>query len=491
MRLLLLAVALTQLGCGKLLGFDDVTRCEGAECGGGGEADSAPLPTCLGPDDCDDVAAPICDMEQDVCRACGADAECAAIDSAVPACSPGGNCVECIADMHCASEVCDTGSSTCVAEENVIYMAVDGSTDAACGTRADPCKRFVEALAHVAAPRDIVKVKAGTYNGDAPPILVPGSITVTLLAADAVVDLVGAGNTFEIGAGTTFTMRGGTVTGATTGNGFLCADATGTLRLFGTTVSDNDMAGIRCIGTVVLEDVMIASNTGDGVDCTNGANLTITRATITGNDDGVQSADSTTMTESNVFANTELGFHCNEVCDVSRTRFHSNSFGGIEAFFSSGTYVNNVIFENGGGEDGSVGGATFWPDPGETVLFAYNTVYGNHSRSAQAGGVHCVDGDIVSPNNLVQDNLDTDDKEHNFTGPGCNFSYSNIGEIGSNTSNNIDIDPFFINEFHITADASCTDHGNPTGVEDITVDFDGDVRPFGDAPDCGADEFVP
>jgi chitodextrinase len=44
-------------------------------------------------------------------------------------------------------------------------------------------------------------------------------------------------------------------------------------------------------------------------------------------------------------------------------------------------------------------------------------------------------------------------------------------------------------DFHITADSPLRDAGSPTDF--APLDFDGELRPFGDAPDSGADEFVP
>src|SRR5690349_7884338 len=158
MRAIFCVAVLALGGCGTILGFDDVRQCEGAECTGGGEdPDAGDAPACDGPEDCSGDQ-PICDGESGTCRGCTEHAECAAIGDDAPGCSADGSCVECVLDAHCASEVCDTGEETCVPEEDVVYMAPDGSTDAGCGTHDEPCKRFVEALAQVAAPRDIVKV---------------------------------------------------------------------------------------------------------------------------------------------------------------------------------------------------------------------------------------------------------------------------------------------------------------------------------------------
>lgn len=493
----LIIAALALGGCGTILGFDDVRQCEGAECpGGGGAEDDAGARACDGPEDCD-ADAPVCDADSGTCRGCTEHAECEAIDDGAPACSADGSCVECVLDEHCASDVCDTGEQACVPEANVVYMATGGSTDESCGTHDDPCKRFIEALAQVAAPRDIVKVNPGTYNGDTPPIQVPADLTVTLLSGGAIVDPAADGTIFQIGAGASFRMNGGEVSGATGAgaDGFQCADATSTLRLVDVKVADNTGDGVQCLGTVVLENVEVASNDGNGLECNNGVSLTITGGKISGNTTGIEAADTTTLTGVDVFGNSEIALRCHGSCDVSRTKFRSNAFGGVDAAATAGRFVNNLFLGNGGGEAGSLGAIFLWPNEGEqTVLFAYNTVVGNHSRSAQAGGVHCVsDVGVTSPNNLVQGNLDSDDKEDNASGADganiCNFTYSNIGEIGANPDNNIDFDPVFIDVYHLPPDSSCKDHGNPTGVEDIDVDLDGEPRPFGDAPDCGCDEF--
>jgi hypothetical protein len=492
-RALLCVLLLAAGGCGKLLGFDDVRRCEGAECtgGGGDDPDAGDAPACETADECQPDA-PVCDTGAGSCRTCESHDECEAIDPAAPACSPDGTCVECVLDSHCPSEVCDTGDSTCVAEEDVVYMAPDGSTDGDCGAKDDPCKLFASALALVEGARQIVKVGAGTYNGDPAPILIPDGLTVTLLAAGATVDPAADGTIFSIGAGATFTMRGGQVSGATGGtsaHGLLCA-ATATLRLFGVTVADNAGDGVHCPGTAVLEDITASDNGGDGISGAGGVNLRVTRGTVSGNDDGISSAETTAISQVDVVGNTGFGLSCHDTCEVTRSKIRSNASGGIDAINGEGVYLNNFITGNGAAEGGSVGGAFLWPDEG-AVLFAHNTVVGNFMRSAGVGGVHCVDGDITSANNIVYGNLDAMDKPSNTNVP-CHMTYSDIEEVGVNPDNNIDFPPSFTAGYHIVADAACVDHGNASAVGiDVDVDLDGDERPYGDGPDCGCDEYVP
>ncbi len=491
-RLIVFSLLLSlQVGCAQLLGFDSVTECTGAACAVSDAGTDAAGAECMESSECA-ASTPICDSDEQECRLCTTSDECADRDPSLVGCAPDGTCVECAAHDDCDSEICDLTTHTCVEASSIIYLDPAGGTAPSCGTQNDPCKRFLEALAHVGTERDQLRARAGTYNADTTTIAVPAGITATLTAEGATFDLAPSEPVFSIGVGASFTIVGGTVTDATSSAGIVCGDATSTLRLEGTTVSDNGTNGVLCNGTVVVLDATFSGNPVKAIDASGGANLTVERSTFTGNDMGVDAADTTVIRQASFTGNTDVAVHCGPAtdCTVERTLFKSNAGGGLCFNQGGGSIINNVFRENGGAVGGSIGAISFlFPD--DDVLFAFNTVIDNNSAGAQSGGVHCTDdlGRVTSPNNLVHNNLNAMGKDSDFVGI-CNFTYSNVGDGAGNT--NIDIEPQFKNfdTHELTADSPCVGVAR-FGSLTVEVDFDGEPRPFGDEPDCGADEFVP
>nr|HQH12965.1 choice-of-anchor Q domain-containing protein [Candidatus Sumerlaeota bacterium] len=81
------------------------------------------------------------------------------------------------------------------------------------------------------------------------------------------------------------------------------------------------------------------------------------------------------------------------------------------------------------------------------------------------------------------------------------FSYCDLQELDGRGSHNISADPLFENvlngDFHLSPLSPCIDAGGR--FPDVTIDFEGDPRPFDAIPersgdgynyDIGADEFI-
>jgi len=70
---------------------------------------------------------------------------------------------------------------------------------------------------------------------------------------------------------------------------------------------------------------------------------------------------------------------------------------------------------------------------------------------------------------------------------GGNYAYIDPG------AHDISADPLLVDpahgDFHLIPGSPCIDAGDP--VHYPAIDFEGDPRPLGSAPDIGADEFYP
>ena len=85
---------------------------------------------------------------------------------------------------------------------------------------------------------------------------------------------------------------------------------------------------------------------------------------------------------------------------------------------------------------------------------------------------------------LSWDNAGSSTGEQDFTG--CSLTYSNVEYVAVDAGA-LSEDPLFVDGgFHIDPGSPCVDRGYPDAG--VIVDFDGEVRPLGAAPDIGADE---
>jgi hypothetical protein len=120
---------------------------------------------------------PRCELGGGVCVACLGPADCA--DPIAPVCDAFA-CRACVADADCASTVC-LGDGSCADPARVIYASAAGAGTCGLG---DPCQ-VETALGLVSATRDIVKLAPETYQ------------RTVALAVPQVVTIAGRGATFQ------------------------------------------------------------------------------------------------------------------------------------------------------------------------------------------------------------------------------------------------------------------------------------------------------
>jgi hypothetical protein len=127
------------------------------------------------------------------------------------------------------------------------------------------------------------------------------------------------------------------------------------------------------------------------------------------------------------------------------------------------------------------------------VAFYHNTIANAVGYSFRVGGKGLHGGDIR--NNLFYSSGKADvSDDAPFTD--VTVGYNGWFDTESNFTAPTDImgsgDPGFVdaanNDYHLLADSPVRDVGIDVGV---ATDFEGDLRPFGDRPDVGADEYVP
>lgn len=105
------------------------------------------------------TGADVCDPASGACVGCVTSADC---DAATPVCGADQACRTCTRDSDCASNAC-ADDGTCVAEENVVYIAPNGIDTGTCA-RTQPCKLLDYASARASATRSHVVAKPGVYT---------------------------------------------------------------------------------------------------------------------------------------------------------------------------------------------------------------------------------------------------------------------------------------------------------------------------------------
>ena len=267
---------------------------------------------------------------------------------------------------------------------------------------------------------------------------------------------------------------------------------------------ENCGGGIRCENNSnpTISNCIISGNYGGGIDCEE-SNPIISDCIISENGasetyygGGIKCTDSSPSIsdceiKGNHAQNGGAGIFVNGISNpiISNTKVYNNNAsyycGGIKISGDSSPFiVNCIIYGNSCGKDG---GGIECADSSSPIIT--NCTITNNSADWNGGGI-CVSGDEASPilSNCIFWN-DAPDEIYISSGS-LIITYSDI-QGGWTGTGNIDADPLFADaanfDFHLTEGSPCIDTGTDAGVYE---DFEGDVRPWGDGFDMGADEFV-
>jgi drug/metabolite transporter superfamily protein YnfA len=224
-------------------------------------------------------------------------------------------------------------------------------------------------------------------------------------------------------------------------------------------------------GSPVIKNCVISNNTanaGGGLYGYVNTRYIISNCTITNN-----------------FANTGAGIYCygNNVINSSiiANNLTGGNGGGFFYYEEGNEIINSFIYNNN-----STNGVIYTGTLGFVTLI-HCTVIDNVSANspgvfyAKYGGVSAVVINSVfwnnSPNHADPENVIV--------------SYSNMQGGGFEGEGNIDLDPLFGNNYHLTEGSPCINAGTAeteTFIDLPSTDFNGQVRPIASTYDMGADE---
>jgi hypothetical protein len=339
------------------------------------------------------AATPIC--EGGACRACRVDNECSARDSATPYCA-GGQCVpcnnpmpppvyttDCSARLSGTTPICDGNAcracrahgecplgvcradGACAGATEITWVDDRGVAPAACaathpnvkGGQMDPYCDVADALAAVPLrPYVLVAASAAPY----------GAVSITAMAGDVTVTIVGAGKS------------------ATPVLSSIAQDGSPAASV---------LAASGHTATVVLDGLDLRGSTSatksDGVDCVaNGGSATLTIRNSNVHNSGFAGVSSLkctlVLTDSAVVMNGNQGVMVvGGTASIDANTFTANYGGGL-SLTGNCTYsvTNNFIINNG------LGGRGVSIDDSSDGDFSFDTVVGN-VYGANAGGVSC------------------------------------------------------------------------------------------------------
>lgn len=265
-------------------------------------------------------------------------------------------------------------------------------------------------------------------------------------------------------------------------------------------------------GATIRADV--AASNSPVISVPAGANLSIEKLTVAGAV-GDENADGITCTldgqlslyQVQVIDNASQGIFVDECAvTVTRSLITNNANGGIRIYESSFNIRNNFIVSNGDVFNSGLGGVEI--ENGTIVstatqFFDFNTLARNAAEANDPffgiAGLKCATsvpfdshGNIISRN--VGTNIDLE--------TACRMNYSNVVDISISDGNgegNINVLPTFVDanggDFHLSeSDEASRDVEGlmpPYCADGTCVDYDGDARPIGDRYDMGADEYIP
>jgi hypothetical protein len=240
------------------------------------------------------------------------------------------------------------------------------------------------------------------------------------------------------------------------------------------------------------------SSSGIIIEIANGSDIAIYDLAIIGNGEkGILVEKSTlrlttsSVTGCNVKDKRAIEAKMGSTLVMSRSTISSNAGGGIVTDGATTFNItNNFIYRNGA-NDTMVGGASFGATTSGLNRFEMNTLVDNRATTtADAGGLYCA-STLRAPNNLIVRNLTgglaTNLNANKPVTGGCNLSESQVAT---------DVADFAFTmpdgggpwNYHVGPGSMAIDRGVAT---DLTVDFDGNARPYNAKVDVGADEYTP
>jgi hypothetical protein len=351
-------------------------------------------------------------------------------------------------------------SGECVAEADIVYVGGTGASDGAgCGTVAVPCASIKFGLTQLSGSRQTVVVESGSYGEQ----LDISSGTVTIVGrGDVTVDpnlTIAEQGIFKLSGDADVRLSNLVLAPNSTTNetfGVHCNSATAAVGLDGVEVS-GVQGGILSVGVFSDQcDVIILGSTIKGGT---GLGLSVTGGSVT----------------------------------LERSEVSGNAGGGMTIDGASFSIVDNFIVNNGSdGADGSPeGGVSLLNTDGLGEAFAFNTLYGNGIDDGADGysSLKCSNTSLVASSNIIV--TGGQGGGNGSVSSLCTIHYSLIeGASVFPGDFNITGDPKFVDagdgDYHIQAGSACIDKADPSSPP--MVDYDGEERPMGSAPDIGADE---
>jgi hypothetical protein len=443
----------------------DEHTCVAAVCDASTDCIDPSLPYCVNQlcearcDDqaCADVAgAPICALDG-VCVGCVDDAGCTpespVCDDVTRACRP------CSNDGECASGVCLFADGTCASEEQLIFVASNGSDIGSCD-RENPCRQLTYALGHVTSERDVVRISSGSLT------IVPTTI----------------GGTARVYISAIGTELAGTVPNLT-----IADDANVTIdNLQFVTPPDDDYAiKSTTSGTLRLSRLSFDETPYPIEHESKDGRVVVSHCEFRGS--GVFEGDircqrgTIEVTESSFDGNGGIRGTCNAT--VRRNRFNRlsvNATGGRLTFENNLVTTDRTYTDSFRAQDLAAGSS-----------IRFNTFACTLEDCEEGYAFSCSDTTALVSNNVIAWNSPTP-----VFGT-CIISYNvfddTAGAIGGNGNVSADIDSIFVSrvglDFHLAEGSAARGAANPTD-DDVSSDFEGNARPnpAGTVSDVGAFE---
>jgi hypothetical protein len=387
----------------------------------------------------------VCDRTIAMCVECTASEPGSCVGPA-PVCGADDRCRACAIDDECPSLTCLPDGS-CAPPLDVLYAAPDGSPVASCAPAAK-CS-LGRAIALADGTKVTIRLDPGSYDLDAPLAL---TTDVHIVGRGAIIDRD------QRGTGPTMLISGGAVValdyvsieggdGATTGVGIGCTGAT----LIGRSIAVQGNAaagvsGVEC--ALTLARARVAQNQGVGISVSGGS-LTLTQSTVIG-----------------------------------------NPSGGVVITGAAFDLENDFVVQNGGPFSLFGGVLISQVGAGGAHVFDFNTVAYNQAVPTLTPGVVC--SVVGTPLALTSSIVFANGAGLQVEGNNCAWTYSDVGPVPVAGVGNRSADPQFVDpghsDFHLRPSSPARDVADPT--TGVAVDFDGDPRPQGSAPDMGADEVT-